>query len=151
VNFSRSSSIRTPTRRSRQSSNASRISLTRGSIGNGCTYENAGQPTSPLFGLPTNLTGNPDSVPAPPVWAWMAQDRWWPAEMLAPTPRLPTGHVTVRLTHGVSITIPIRYVVRREPDLGERDRPLLAPDQSAFQLAGLLDQRSPAPQKTAPG
>jgi len=56
----------------------------------------------------------------------MARDRWWPAEILAPTPGLPFNRITIRLEHGVSVTVPISFVVRRDPCLDESDKPIRA-------------------------
>jgi len=56
----------------------------------------------------------------------MVRDRWWPAVILAPAlySSFEGDDVTVRLAHGVSVTVPTKYVVRREPSLDGKDKPI---------------------------
>ena len=65
-------------------------------------------------------------VPGEPVWAWMMRDRWWSAVILSPAPdsSLEGARVTIRLAHGVSVTVPTKYLVRREPSLDGKDKPI---------------------------
>jgi len=73
-----------------------------------------------------------------PVWAWMTQDRWWPAIVLSSISGARADRVTIRLEHGVSVTVPLAFVVRREPALGDRDKPIsglgLAAVEAGLQL-----------------
>jgi hypothetical protein len=77
-----------------------------------------------------------------PVWAWMEQDRWWPAVILARAAdsSCEGDYVTVRLVHGVSVTVPTKYIVCRDPSLNGKDKP----NFSSVLRELLNTQRAPA-------
>jgi len=79
---------------------------------------------SPLKVISPDRSDRREVIAGAPVWAWMARDCWWPAVILAPTRGLLFDRVTIRLAHGVSVTVPINFVVRREPTLDDRDKPI---------------------------
>lgn len=127
MNFSSSSSARIRLRRTPRPANSARLSHDSHSTGGNSRQEKAAAPT----GFPIKLNSTArfsqcEAIVGAPVWAWMARDRWWPAVILAPTPGLPFNRITIRLEHGVSVTVPISFVVRRDPDLDEKDRPTRA-------------------------
>ena len=73
-----------------------------------------------------------------PVWAWMVGDRWWPAVILAPAldSSFEGAYVTVRLVHGVSVTVPTEYVVRRDLRLDGKDKPTFSSVMRETSLIG---------------
>jgi hypothetical protein len=127
------SASKSPSEKVRPSRTPRLAGTARASHGRHSTVWNRGHENIQPAGAPADFplkVNSPDRfdhrevVAGAPVWAWMARDCWWPAVILAPTRGLPFDRVTIRLAHGVSVTVPINFVVRREPTLDDREKPI---------------------------